>query len=287
MPTIADRVTLRAITAETVRAVINLSVTEHQKRFVASNAVSLAQALFAPEAWYRAIYLDDEPVGFVMLSDESLLDPLPANPEIGLWRFMVDAKHQHLGVGRAAMQRVLEHVRRKGLFETMSLSYVPEEGGPDAFYRSFGFLPTGEMDGGEVVMALALNEDASPRPGPVDLAIPILPCRSAADTFAFYRRLGFEGGAHESDARYVILHRGAVELHFFTHAELVPTESFAGCYLRVSDVEGMYRDFAAAQLPRTGIPRMDALEEKPWGLREFAVVDVDGNLLRIGQVIGR
>ncbi len=61
MPTLADRVTLREITAETVRAVINLSVTEHQKRFVASNAVSLAQALFAPEAWYRAIYLDEEP----------------------------------------------------------------------------------------------------------------------------------------------------------------------------------------------------------------------------------
>ncbi len=30
---------------------------------------------------------------------------------------------------------------------------------------------------------------------------------------------------------------------------------------------------------------MDALEDKPWGLREFAVVDPDGKLLRIGQVI--
>jgi hypothetical protein len=65
------RVSLREITAETVIAVTRLAVADSQKGFVAPNAVSLAQALFAPEAWYRAIYLDDTPVGFVMLSDES------------------------------------------------------------------------------------------------------------------------------------------------------------------------------------------------------------------------
>ncbi len=283
MEPIADRVTLREITAETVPAVIRLSVNEQQNQFVAPNSVSLAQALFAPEAWYRAIYLGDEPVGFVMLSDDSLLDPMPEQPEIGLWRFMVDAKHQHQGVGRAAMQLVLEHVRRKGLFGMMSLSYFPEEGSPERFYRSFGFLPTGEMDDDEVVMVLTWAEDTAPRQEPVDLAIPILPCRSVAATVAFYGRLGFEGGPHASDARYAIVRRGAVELHFFTHEELVPAESSAGCYLRVSDVEGVHRAFAAAQLPSAGIPRMDALEDKPWGMREFAVVDPDGNLVRIGQ----
>ncbi len=25
------------------------------------------------------------------------------------------------------------------------------------------------------------------------------------------------------------------------------------------------------------------LEDKPWGMREFAIVDIHGNLLRIGQ----
>ena len=68
---------------------------------------------------------------------------------------------------------------------------------------------------------------------------------------------------------------------------LVPAESSAGCYIRVSDVESIHRAFASSRLPRAGIPRMDALEDKPWGLREFAVVDTDGNLLRIGQVIPR
>jgi len=118
-----------------------------------------------------------------------------------------------------------------------------------------------------------------------DLAIPTLPCRSVSDTVAFYKRLGFEGGAHEQNSEYAILRRGAVEIHFFTHKELVPAESSSGCYVRVLDVQSIYRAFATSQLPRTGIPRMDSLEDKPWGLREFAVVDLDGNLLRIGQII--
>ena len=122
---------------------------------------------------------------------------------------------------------------------------------------------------------------------PPDLAIPTLPCRSVSATVEFYRRLGFEGGAHESDSRYAVLRRGSIELHFFTHKELEPAESSAGCYIRVSDVESIHHSCAASKLPRSGIPRMDFLEDKPWGLREFAIVDLDGNLLRIGQVITR
>jgi diamine N-acetyltransferase len=157
MGNVADQVTLREITAETVRAVIKLSVTEYQSRFVAPNAVSLAQALFAPEAWYRAIYLREEPVGFVMLKDESLVRPTPEKPKVWVWRFMVDAKHQRKGVGRAAMLLVVEHVRSKGVFKKLEVSYVPEEGGPEQLYLSLGFRPTGEVEDGEVVMELALT----------------------------------------------------------------------------------------------------------------------------------
>jgi diamine N-acetyltransferase len=161
MESIAGQVTLREITAETVRAITKLVVAEDQNRFVAPNAVSLAQALFAPDAWYRAIYLGDEPVGFVMLCDESLLRPMPDQPEIGVWRFMVDAKHQRKGVGRAAMSLVIEHARSKGLFKALQLSYVPGEGGPEPLYLSLGFRPTGEVDDGEVVMALPLDANAA------------------------------------------------------------------------------------------------------------------------------
>ncbi len=117
-----------------------------------------------------------------------------------------------------------------------------------------------------------------------EIAIPILPSRSVNDTLAFFQRLGFDGKVH-SYGDYVILTRGTVELHFFTHKELRPAESSAGCYIRVSDVESIYRAFALAELPRRGIPRQDALEDKPWGMKEFAIVDPDGNLIRIGQTL--
>lgn len=117
-----------------------------------------------------------------------------------------------------------------------------------------------------------------------DLAIPILPSRSLPATLAFYAKLGFEGGILGAHDDYAILTRGDLELHFFAHPALVPARSHFMCYLRVGDVETLYRALAAAALPRHGIPRMDGLEDKPWGMREFAVVDADGNLLRIGQV---
>lgn len=122
---------------------------------------------------------------------------------------------------------------------------------------------------------------------PYDLAIPILPSRSVSATTAFYQQLGFEGGPHEFDNGYAILRRGAVELHFFTHKELVPAESSAGCYIRVMDVESFYQSCLPSELRSRGIPRMEALEDKPWGLREFAIVDPDGNLLRIGQIVAK
>jgi diamine N-acetyltransferase len=151
-------VSLRVITAETVRSVVALSVAESQKSFVAPNAVSLAQALFAPEAWYRAVYFGEEPAGFVMLEDESLRSPSPPRPQVGVWRFMIDAKFQGRGIGRAALLQVIAHVRSKGLFSALQLSYVPGPGCPEPFYLGLGFRHTGRIDGQEVVLELPLAE---------------------------------------------------------------------------------------------------------------------------------
>jgi diamine N-acetyltransferase len=151
-------VSLREITAETVISVVRLAVAESQKGFVASNAVSLAQALFAPDAWYRAIYAGDELAGFVMLEDQSLRSAPPAEPEIGVWRFMIDERFQGRGIGRAALLQVIEHARAKGLFKTLLLSYVPGPGCPEPFYLGIGFRHTGRLDGNEVIMAFPLTE---------------------------------------------------------------------------------------------------------------------------------
>lgn len=79
--------------------------------------------------------------------------------------------------------------------------------------------------------------------------------------------------------------RQGIEIHFFKHTELDPYGSSAGCYIRVSDVDPFYQACVRQAWPSQGIPRLDPLENKPWGLREFAVVDPDGSLIRIGQIL--
>jgi diamine N-acetyltransferase len=153
-------VSLREITADTVRAVTRLAVRPDQERFVASNAVSLAQALFSDEAWYRAVYADDELVGFVMLADETLKASPPDAPTLGLWRLMIDARHQRRGIGREVIRLVLEHARTRPGVRSLCTSYVPGDGTPGPFYRSLGFEPTGEVDDGEIVLVHALRADA-------------------------------------------------------------------------------------------------------------------------------
>lgn len=151
-------VSLREITAATVRKITNLAVAPDQTRFVAANAVSLAEALFSPEAWYRAIYAGEEPAGFVMLYDESLRPAPPERPQVGLWRFMIDEAFQGRGIGMAALKQVIEHARARERFASLLVSYVPGPGCPEEFYLRAGFHHTGKVEDGEVVLELPLGK---------------------------------------------------------------------------------------------------------------------------------
>jgi diamine N-acetyltransferase len=143
-------VTLREITKETVRSIIRLEVPEDQKRFVAPNAVSISEAHFTEQAWVRAIYAGETPVGFVMLALE------PEYAKYYLWRFMIDRNHQRQGYGLRAMRLVIEFVNKQYGSAALTLSYVPGEGDPSAFYKKLGFVETGEWDDDERVMKLVL-----------------------------------------------------------------------------------------------------------------------------------
>ena len=145
-------VTLQEVTQETLRPILKLSSTlkPNQDKMVAPNAVSIAEAHFCDKAWFRAIYADDTPVGFVMLYDD------PEKALYYLWRLMIGGEHQGKGYGRKAMELLIDHVRTRPNATELKTSYVPIEGGPKPFYLGLGFEPTGEMDGEEVVARLTL-----------------------------------------------------------------------------------------------------------------------------------
>ena len=143
-------VTLREITEDTLRSILQLEVAEDQIMFVAPNAVSIAQAHFSKYAWFRAIYADDTPVGFVMLHiDQDAGD-------YWVWRLMVDKNHQGKGYGRRAMSQVIDNVRGLPGAKELLVSYVPGEGNPSSFYQKLGFVETGDWEDDEKVMRLTL-----------------------------------------------------------------------------------------------------------------------------------
>ena len=150
--TIASRVTLREVDDDNVQAVIDLSVADDQVDFVAPNVKSLAQAFATTKVWVRAVYLDDDPVGFVMLSDDH------EQPRYYLWRFMIDADHQGQGIGRRAMELLHDYVRTRPQGDRVYLTYVPADGGPGPFYRSLGYVDTGREHGGEREAVLVFDD---------------------------------------------------------------------------------------------------------------------------------
>lgn len=140
-------VSLREVTKENLLPVLRLKVAPHQERFVAPNSISIAEAHFDPEiAWFRAIYADETPVGFLMLEDR------PDRPSYFLWRFMIDQRFQGFGFGARALELLIDHVRTRPGATVLSTSCVPGEGGPGPFYEKNGFSYTGEKDGIELVM---------------------------------------------------------------------------------------------------------------------------------------
>ncbi len=151
-------VTLREITRETLRPVLQLSKTlsELQRTHVADNAVSIAEAHFEPHAWFRGVYAGETPVGFVMLyigpDDEQ-----EGNPTVWfLWRFMIGGAYQKMGFGRKALEPVFELVREQGGQELI-VSCHPGPDGPEGFYRTLGFVPNAKWYDGELGMVLRLE----------------------------------------------------------------------------------------------------------------------------------
>ncbi len=150
-------VSLQEITASTVRAVTDLQVAPEQESYVASNAVSIAQAYFHRDAWFRSIHKADELIGFVMLRDSTLLTPAPAPAQLSLWRFMIDRRFQKAGLGRKALALVVAYARTRPGVTAIHTSYVVGPHGPMEFYLSFGFRHTGEVKpNGEVALVLEL-----------------------------------------------------------------------------------------------------------------------------------
>ncbi len=153
-------VSLRAITDANRTAILDLDVAPHQQKWIASNEISLLQAIeysqVSPE--HFAIYADETPVGFVMIGCSPINKG--ERPDWFVSRLMIDVMHQRRGYGRAAMRQIINHIRAKPDCNELRISFEPANKPARSLYTSLGFVDHGEIYHDEVLLRMPIRENA-------------------------------------------------------------------------------------------------------------------------------
>ena len=110
---------------------IKLGVTDEQKGFVATNLFSIAQAKAFPECICLAIYFDDILVGFTMYCIDIEDD------EYWIYRLMIDAKYQSKGYGKAAMEKLIDTIKKDKEHHAIYISFEPLNTRAKQLYEKF------------------------------------------------------------------------------------------------------------------------------------------------------
>ena len=114
---------------------------------------------------------------------------------------------------------------------------------------------------------------------------PIIPVADVGASAAFYRDvLGFEVDFVMEDNTYAVLRLEGHEIHLTgpcDEAALQATRNNISIYLWVDGIE----DFHAAISTANKQTKMTPVEDRPWGMREFHMYDLDGALIRIGETL--
>ncbi|MBK7410573.1 MAG: VOC family protein [Saprospirales bacterium] len=112
---------------------------------------------------------------------------------------------------------------------------------------------------------------------------PKLPMRDKTETRDFYiHKLGFQEFGSADYAGYLMVQKDDLQIHFFEFKELDPKENYGQVYIRTDNIEELYQSFLNK---KTNIHPNGQLQIKPWGQKEFSVLDPDHNLLTFGQSI--
>lgn len=113
--------------------------------------------------------------------------------------------------------------------------------------------------------------------------VPKLPMRNKSLTIEFYlTQLGFKDIGSADFEGYLLVKKDNVEIHFFEFKGLDPKENYGQVYIRTDDIETLYQSMLDNN---SNIHPAGHLQTKPWGQKEFAMLDPDNNLLTFGQGI--
>lgn len=148
-------VSIRPVERDDVAPLAKLKVAADQEAFVAPNVYSLAQLHFETGAYGLVILAGEERVGYCQIIDmreHQYREGYDDENSAFLWRLMIAHDEQGKGYGKAAMKRLFDWARDRGLPRFMT-SVVETNVRARAFYEGLGFAPTGDIDGVEIILS--------------------------------------------------------------------------------------------------------------------------------------
>ncbi|MBP0905772.1 bleomycin resistance protein [Mariniflexile gromovii] len=112
---------------------------------------------------------------------------------------------------------------------------------------------------------------------------PKLPMRNKAVTKDYYiNKLGFKVFGSADFEGYLMVQKDHIQIHFFEYKALDPKENFGQIYIRTNAIDTLYNSFLEKGI---SIHPAGYLQIKPWGQKEFSLLDPDNNLITFGEAI--
>ena len=112
---------------------------------------------------------------------------------------------------------------------------------------------------------------------------PKLPMRNKSVTRDYYiNKLGFKESGDADYEGYLMVQKDSIQIHFFEFKDLDPKENYGQIYIRTDDIDNLYQLMLNNKV---SIHAAGHLQIKPWGQKEFAMLDPDNNLLTFGQSV--
>jgi predicted enzyme related to lactoylglutathione lyase len=132
-----------------------------------------------------------------------------------------------------------------------------------------------DPEGNTLWFGQSLDEPQSPLPRPMlETIMPELPLDDVAAGIAHYRDvLGFRVNYAQHDRG--VMDRDRVRVLLI--ARTARHKGIGSCYVYVRDADGLHAELRAA-----GANVLDEPVSQPWGLREFHVLDLEGNRITFG-----
>ncbi|AWP28082.1 GNAT family N-acetyltransferase [Paenibacillus sp. Cedars] len=139
-------ITLHVIDKDNWEDCIRLKPKPEQEKWIAPNLYSIAEAQFMEGFETRAIYHDDEMIGFVMYGPHSCDD------NYWIYRFMIDGRFQGQHYAKPAIRLVLDEIRKASdRTDHVMLCYKSENERAKTVYTQMGFQEAGYAPWGDAM----------------------------------------------------------------------------------------------------------------------------------------